>query len=55
VGLHGGNPEEPPHARGRRWGNGRKYIANQREHHKKRDFAAELALLLKKHGLDFNK
>ena len=30
----------------------RKYIANQREHHKKRDFAAELALLLKKHGLD---
>lgn len=28
-----------------------KYIANQKEHHKKRDFAAELALLLKKHGL----
>ena len=30
----------------------RKYIANQREHHKKRDFAAELALFLKKHGLE---
>jgi REP element-mobilizing transposase RayT len=29
-----------------------KYIANQREHHKKRDFAAELALLLKKHGFE---
>jgi REP element-mobilizing transposase RayT len=30
----------------------RKYIANQREHHKKRDFAAELALFLKKHGFE---
>jgi putative transposase len=29
-----------------------KYIANQREHHKKRDFAAELLLLLKKHGIE---
>jgi putative transposase len=29
-----------------------KYIANQKEHHKKRDFAAELAVLLKKHGLE---
>ncbi len=29
-----------------------KYIANQREHHKKMDFATELALLLKKHGLE---
>ena len=28
------------------------YIRNQREHHKKRDFAAELALLLKKHGIE---
>ena len=28
-----------------------KYIAGQREHHKKRDFAAEMASLLKKHGL----
>jgi hypothetical protein len=27
-----------------------KYIANQRDHHKKRDFAVEIALLLKKHG-----
>jgi putative transposase len=31
----------------------RKYIANQREHHKKRNFAAEFALLLKKHGFEF--
>jgi hypothetical protein len=29
-----------------------KYIANQTEHHRKRDFAAEFALLLKKHGID---
>jgi REP element-mobilizing transposase RayT len=29
-----------------------KYIANQREHHRKRDFAAEIALLLKKHGFE---
>jgi putative transposase len=29
-----------------------KYIANQHEHHKKRDFVAELALLLKKHGIE---
>jgi putative transposase len=28
----------------------RKYIAKQREHHKKRDFVTEFALLLKKHG-----
>lgn len=28
------------------------YIANQREHHRKRDFAAEIALLLKKHGFE---
>jgi REP element-mobilizing transposase RayT len=27
-----------------------KYIKNQKEHHKKRDFASELALLLKMHG-----
>ena len=27
-----------------------KYIANQRDHHKKRNFAAEIAVLLKKHG-----
>ena len=27
-----------------------RYIANQREHHKKRDFAAEFESLLKKHG-----
>jgi putative transposase len=31
------------------------YIRNQREHHKKRDFAAELALLLKKHGIEPDK
>jgi len=30
----------------------RKYIAHQREHHRKRDFAIELAVLLKKHGFD---
>jgi REP element-mobilizing transposase RayT len=29
-----------------------KYIANQREHHKKRDFAAEMARLLKVHGFE---
>lgn len=29
-----------------------KYITNQREHHRKRDFAAEIALLLKKHGFE---
>jgi putative transposase len=29
-----------------------KYIANQAEHHRKRDFSAEFALLLKKHGID---
>ncbi|MGC2698516.1 MAG: IS200/IS605 family transposase [Candidatus Angelobacter sp.] len=29
-----------------------KYIAHQREHHKKRDFAAEIALLLRKHGFE---
>jgi putative transposase len=29
-----------------------KYIANQREHHKKRDFAAEFRLLLKRHGFE---
>lgn len=29
-----------------------KYIASQQEHHKKRDFAAEIALLLKKHGFE---
>jgi REP element-mobilizing transposase RayT len=29
-----------------------KYIANQREHHKKRDFAAEFKLLLKRHGFE---
>ena len=29
-----------------------KYIANQREHHTKRDFVAEIALLLKKHGFE---
>ena len=27
------------------------YIANQAEHHRKRDFASEFALLLKKHGI----
>ncbi len=27
-----------------------KYIANQKEHHKKMDFATEFGLLLKKHG-----
>jgi hypothetical protein len=29
-----------------------KYIANQREHHKKRDFVAEMARLLKVHGFE---
>jgi len=29
-----------------------KYIANQREHHKKHDFAAEFRLLLKRHGFE---
>jgi len=29
-----------------------KYIANQREHHKKRSFAAEITFLLKKHGFE---
>jgi hypothetical protein len=29
-----------------------KYIANQREHHKKLDFAAEMARLLKVHGFE---
>jgi REP element-mobilizing transposase RayT len=29
-----------------------RYIANQKEHHKKRDFAKEYALLLKKHGFE---
>jgi putative transposase len=29
-----------------------RYIANQKEHHKKMDFAAEFALLLKKHGFE---
>ena len=29
-----------------------RYIKNQRQHHKKRDFAAELALLLKRHGFE---
>jgi hypothetical protein len=29
-----------------------KYIANQREHHKKRDFVAEFRLLLKRHGFE---
>jgi hypothetical protein len=30
----------------------RKYIAHQREHHKRMDYAAELAFLLKKHGFE---
>src|SRR5215471_5668741 len=30
----------------------RKYIGNQREHHRKRNFATEFALLLKKHGFE---
>src|SRR6266404_1519051 len=29
-----------------------KYIANQRDHHKKRDFAAEMESLLKMHGFE---
>jgi putative transposase len=29
-----------------------RYIGNQREHHKKRDYAAELAWLLKAHGFE---
>jgi putative transposase len=29
-----------------------KYIANQKEHHKKMDSATEFALLLKKHGFE---
>jgi putative transposase len=29
-----------------------KYIANQREHHKKRDFTAEMARFLKVHGFE---
>jgi REP element-mobilizing transposase RayT len=29
-----------------------KYIANQHEHHKKRDFSAEIAWLLKAHGFE---
>jgi REP-associated tyrosine transposase len=29
-----------------------KYIANQREHHKKRDFATGFRLLLKRHGFE---
>jgi REP element-mobilizing transposase RayT len=29
-----------------------KYIANQRQHHKKRDFVAEMAWLLKVHGFE---
>jgi putative transposase len=33
----------------------RAYIANQHEHHKKRDFATEFALLLKKHGIEPNR
>lgn len=31
-----------------------KYIQNQKEHHKKMDFATEFALLLKKHGMKPN-
>jgi putative transposase len=29
-----------------------RYIANQKEHHKKMDFPKEFALLLKKHGFE---
>ena len=29
------------------------YIRNQKEHHKKRDFAEELRAILKKHGVKF--
>ena len=31
------------------------YIANQEEHHRKRDFAAELQLFVEKHGLEWRK
>lgn len=31
-----------------------RYIANQKEHHKKMDSAAEFALLLKKHGFELS-
>jgi putative transposase len=31
------------------------YIANQEEHHRKRDFAAELKLFVEKHGLEWRK
>lgn len=30
------------------------YIRNQKEHHKKRDFAEELRAFLTKHGVNFN-
>ncbi len=29
------------------------YIRNQKEHHKKRDFAEELRVILRKHGVNF--
>jgi putative transposase len=32
----------------------RQYIANQEEHHRKRDFAAEFLSLLKKHGVEYD-
>ena len=30
------------------------YIANQVEHHRKRDFQAEFLAILKKHGIDYD-
>ncbi len=30
------------------------YIANQEEHHRKRDFAAEFLAMLKKHGIEYD-
>jgi hypothetical protein len=30
------------------------YIAEQREHHKKRDFQAEFLSILKRHGIDYD-
>lgn len=32
----------------------KRYIANQREHHKKRDFKAELLELLRAHEIEFD-
>ena len=32
----------------------KEYIANQREHHKKRDFRAEFIAFLKKHGIEYD-